>query len=153
MLQCSIHIAPQQPSCLRGVRQRRNKENSVAKLGNTIATLARYRRQWAATLQTVAGPRAPRENASLVPDHLKEVTGFGSNPGALRMFTHVPAKFASPRSLAVVLHGCTQSAARYDVGAGWSTLADRYGFALLLPEQTAANNPKTCFNWFLPGDT
>ena len=24
---------------------------------------------------------------------------------------------------------------------------------LLLPEQTQANNPKTCFNWFLPGDT
>jgi feruloyl esterase len=53
----------------------------------------------------------------------------------------------------VVLHGCTQSAAGYDLGAGWSTLADRYGFVLLLPEQTAANNPKTCFNWFLPGDT
>jgi len=125
----------------------------VAKLGNTIATLARYRRQWAATLQTVAGPRARPEHASVVPDHLKEVTGFGSNPGALRMFTHVPAKFASPRSLVVVLHGCTQSAVSYDIGAGWSTLADRHGFALLLPEQTAANNPKTCFNWFQPGDT
>ena len=40
----------------------------------------------------------------------------------------------------------------YDLGAGWSTLAERYGFVLLLPEQTPANNPKTCFNWFLPGD-
>jgi feruloyl esterase len=125
----------------------------VRKLGNTIATLARYRRQWAATLQTVAGPRARRQHASVVPGHLKEVTGFGSNPGALRMFTYAPAKFASSRSLVLVLHGCTQSAASYDLGAGWSTLADRYGFALLLPEQTPANNPKTCFNWFLPGDT
>jgi feruloyl esterase len=53
----------------------------------------------------------------------------------------------------VVLHGCTQSAGRYDLGAGWSTLAQRHGFVLLLPEQTPANNPKTCFNWFLPGDT
>ena len=26
------------------------------------------------------------------------------------------------------------------------------GFVLLFPEQTQANNPKTCFNWFLPGD-
>ena len=120
-------------------------------LGKTIASLARYRRQWAATLQTVAGPRARR--ASAIPDHLKEVTGFGSNPGALRMFTYVPAKFASSRALVVVLHGCTQSAADYDLGAGWSTLADRYGFALLLPEQTPANNPKTCFNWFLAADT
>ena len=24
---------------------------------------------------------------------------------------------------------------------------------LLLPEQTAANNPKSCFNWFVPNDT
>ena len=37
-------------------------------------------------------------------------------------------------------------------GAGWSTLADRYGFALLMPEQQRSNNPNGCFNWFLPGD-
>ena len=83
-------------------------------------------------------------------DHLTELTGFGSNPGALRMFTYVPKKLESSPALVVVLHGCTQSAASYDLGAGWSTLAERYGFVLLLPEQTAANNPKTCFNWFLP---
>ena len=122
-------------------------------LGQTIASLARYRRQWAATLQTVAGPRVQRGHTSVAPDHLKEMTGFGSNPGALRMFTHVPAKLASAPALVVVLHGCTQTAAGYDLGAGWSALADRYGFVLLLPEQTPANNPKTCFNWFLPGDT
>jgi poly(hydroxyalkanoate) depolymerase family esterase len=125
----------------------------VRTLGKTIASLARYRRQWAATLQTVSGPRARQGHASLIPGRLKEVTGFGPNPGALRMFSYLPAKLASSRPLVVVLHGCTQSAASYDVGAGWSTLADRYGFALLLPEQTPANNPKTCFNWFLPGDT
>jgi feruloyl esterase len=49
-----------------------------------------------------------------------------------------------------VLHGCTQTAAAYDLGAGWSTLADRYGFALLLPEQQRSNNPNGCFNWFKP---
>src|SRR5207237_6254007 len=37
-----------------------------------------------------------------------------------------------------------------DLGAGWSTLADRYGFALLLPEQQRSNNPNGCFNWFQP---
>ena len=85
--------------------------------------------------------------------HLNEEKGFGSNPGALRMFTYLPANLESSTPLVVVLHGCTQSAAAYDLGAGWSTLADRFGFALLLPEQTPANNPKTCFNWFLPGDS
>jgi len=33
-----------------------------------------------------------------------------------------------------------QTAAGYDWGAGWSTLAKRYGFALLMPEQPASNN-------------
>jgi len=68
------------------------------------------------------------------------------------MFTYVPKKLVRSSALVVVLHGCTQSAASYDVGAGWSTLAERYGFLLLLPEQTPKNNPKTCFNWFLPDD-
>src|SRR6185312_7450197 len=84
---------------------------------------------------------------------LREICGFGSNPGALRMFTYLPAGLADQSALVVVLHGCAQTAASYDYGAGWSTLADRYGFALLLPEQQRANNATGCFNWFQPGDT
>jgi poly(hydroxyalkanoate) depolymerase family esterase len=55
--------------------------------------------------------------------------------------------------LVVALHGCTQTAADYDHGSGWTRLADRYGFAVLFPEQQRANNPNNCFNWFLPSDT
>jgi poly(hydroxyalkanoate) depolymerase family esterase len=119
----------------------------LRKLGPTISTLARYRRHWSTLLQTTQAKQgAPARN------HLTEVIGFGANPGALRMFTYTPAKLAASPALVVVLHGCTQSAASYDLGAGWSTLAERHGFMLLLPEQAAENNPKTCFNWFLPGD-
>jgi poly(hydroxyalkanoate) depolymerase family esterase len=53
----------------------------------------------------------------------------------------------------VVLHGCGQDAAGYDHGAGWSTLAKRFGFALLMPQQQEINNANTCFNWFNPDDT
>ena len=81
---------------------------------------------------------------------LRETRDFGSNPGNLRMMRYLPPALADHPALVVVLHGCTQSAAGYDVGAGWSTLADRYGFALLLPEQQRSNNPNGCFNWFLP---
>ena len=84
---------------------------------------------------------------------LKEITGFGSNPGALRMFAFVPEHLQQAPALVVVLHGCGQTAAGYDLGAGWSTLAKRYGFALLMPEQQASNNANTCFNWFNPEDT
>jgi len=123
----------------------------VRKLGQTISALARYRRHWSTLLQSTQASRRARA-PSATADHLTELTGFGSNPGALRMFTYVPKRPRPSPALVVVLHGCTQSAASYDLGAGWSTLAERYGFILLLPEQTPANNPKTCFNWFLPGD-
>src|SRR6185436_18234777 len=128
---------------------RPREEQRVRKLGQTIAALARHRRHWSTLLQSTAAKRGPDAAAT----HLTELTGFGSNPGALRMFTYVPKNLPRSPAMVVVLHGCTQSAASYDLGAGWSTLAERYGFVLLLPEQTPANNPKTCFNWFLPGDT
>src|SRR6188508_533115 len=83
---------------------------------------------------------------------LREILGFGSNPGNLRMFDYRPSNLADSPALVVVLHVCTQSAAGYDLGAGWSTLADRFGFALLLPEQQRSNNPNGCFNWFQSGD-
>lgn len=121
----------------------------MRKLGKTISALRNYRSHWSTLLQSTANHGgAPAGGAP----HLTELTNFGSNPGALRMFTYVPKNLGPSPALVVVLHGCTQSAASYDVGAGWSTLADKYGFVLLFPEQTQANNPKTCFNWFLPGD-
>lgn len=84
---------------------------------------------------------------------LVETAGFGSNPGALRMFSFVPKNLQEPPALVVVLHGCGQTAAGYDLGAGWSTLAKHYGFALLMPEQQTSNNGRACFNWFNPEDT
>ncbi len=85
--------------------------------------------------------------------HLGRTVAFGSNPGALTMLSHVPARLAGPAPLVVVLHGCTQTAVVYDLASGWSELADRCGFAVLYPEQSPANNPKRCFNWFQPADT
>jgi poly(hydroxyalkanoate) depolymerase family esterase len=84
---------------------------------------------------------------------LAEVTGFGANPGDLRMFSYLPDDLQPRPALVVVLHGCGQTAAGYDLGAGWSTLAKRYGFALLMPEQQPSNNTQGCFNWFNPEDT
>ena len=86
-------------------------------------------------------------------DHLADLGDFGPNPGALGARVYVPDGLSRGAALVVVLHGCTQSAAGYDHGAGWSTLADAHGFALLFPEQRRANNAQNCFNWFLPGDT
>ena len=107
-------------------------------LSDTIARLT--------ALRSLPGGGTP------APDRLSDLTTFGSNPGALRARTYVPKGLKDGAPLVVVLHGCTQNAAGYDAGSGWSQLADRHGFALLFPEQTRANNPNLCFNWFQPED-
>jgi poly(hydroxyalkanoate) depolymerase family esterase len=107
---------------------------------------------WDKMLQAAARMKNAGAHVGPRQDHLHEVRDFGANPGALRMFVHLPPRVTRGSALVVVLHGCSQSAADYDLGAGWSTLADRFGFCLLLPEQQAANNPNRCFNWFQPGD-
>ncbi|MBV9305260.1 MAG: PHB depolymerase family esterase, partial [Acidobacteriaceae bacterium] len=86
-------------------------------------------------------------------DGLKELLHFGANPGALGGKTYIPEQLPSNPPLVVILHGCTQTAAGYDHGSGWSRLAERYKIALLYPEQQRSNNSNLCFNWFLPQDT
>jgi poly(hydroxyalkanoate) depolymerase family esterase len=86
------------------------------------------------------------------PTRLRELTGFGANPGNLRMFSYAPEDLPPHAPLVIALHGCTQTADEYDHGTGWSSLADRLGFAVVYPQQQPANNPKNCFSWFLPGD-
>jgi poly(hydroxyalkanoate) depolymerase family esterase len=83
---------------------------------------------------------------------LQEVTGFGTNPGALRMFRYDPDGLPAGRPVVVALHGCTQDAAGYGTGSGWIQLADRWGFSVVLPQQTTANNASSCFDWFQSGD-
>ena len=115
-------------------------------LGTTISNFAQQRRQWETLLRSMPRTQSRTRDFDPVVDRLTEVKGFDSNPGSLRMFEYVPTD--PEPALVVVLHGCTQTAASYDFGAGWSTLADRHGFVLLLPEQQRANNVNNCFNWF-----
>ena len=108
-----------------------------------LSDLTRMQRRWSALMT----------NTEFGDGSLTEVDGFGSNPGDLRMLTFVPAALGAKAPLVVVLHGCGQTASGYDAGTGWSDLAERHGFAVLLPEQRRSNNAHTCFNWFEPGDT
>jgi len=123
----------------------------MQRLGKMIQQMGRYRRQWETVMEASGAATAPLRMPD-APSRLTEIAGFGSNPGNLRMLTYVPDNITPSPALVVVLHGCTQNAAGYDHGSGWSALADRYGFVLLYAEQQEANNPKRCFNWFQPGD-
>ena len=111
----------------------------MRRLGMTLARLKALSDQAAAPL--------PMASARLRP-----LGNFGSNPGALDAWSFVPAS-DGPIPLVVVLHGCTQNAAGYDRGSGWSELAERHGFAVLYPEQRRANNPNACFSWFQSADS
>ncbi|MET8544390.1 PHB depolymerase family esterase [Kitasatospora sp. NPDC004799] len=79
---------------------------------------------------------------------LTQVTGFGSNPGNLAMYTYAPDGLAAGRPLVIALHGCLQSAADYHGHSGWAQFADRYGFALVYPQTNSTNNALSCFRWF-----
>lgn len=103
-------------------------------ISDTIERLARFRAR-----PTGSTPKSTR---------LSRLKVTGANPGELDGWYQVPELPEAPPALVVVLHGCTQTAARYDDGSSWSELADEYGFAVLFPEQSRQNNPNLCFNWF-----
>jgi len=86
-------------------------------------------------------------------DRLTVLNEFGTDPGSLSASTYIPKNFPKNGPLVVVLHGSTQSAESYDMGSGWSTLADECGIALLFPGQRQINNLISSFNWFKSGDS
>ncbi|MEV4348254.1 PHB depolymerase family esterase [Actinoplanes sp. NPDC049596] len=104
--------------------------------------------RWLLAIALILGLATPARAAA----GLTQVADFGSNPGALRMFSYVPSGLPAGRPLVVALHGCTQNAAGYYTGSGWGKYADLYQAALVVPEQTSANNALSCFNWFTAGD-
>ena len=93
----------------------------------------------------------PRNSASQ--DRLTDLKEFGTDPGSLHAGIYIPKNFSKNGPLVVVLHGSTQSAESYDLGSGWSALADECGIALLYPGQRKSNNPISSFNWFKSGDS
>lgn len=101
----------------------------------------------AATLSTTTAQARP---AVAPAGGLQQVTGFGSNPGNLQMYEYTPAGLPANAPLVVALHGCAQTADAYYTNSGWPELADRWGFDVVFPQTTAANNALSCFSWFDP---
>jgi poly(hydroxyalkanoate) depolymerase family esterase len=117
-----------------------------------LSRLQAFRSKFEGLLASTRKSSARSRVAQARPTRLQELTGFGANPGDLRMFAYAPRRLPSQAPLVVALHGCTQTADEYDHGTGWSSLADHLGFAVVYPQQQPTNNPKNCFSWFLPGD-
>jgi poly(hydroxyalkanoate) depolymerase family esterase len=110
----------------------------MAGLGDTTAMLAKRRRAF--------GSGAANGG------DFDDIKAFGFNPGQLQMLAYTPENLGSGAPIVVALHGCGQGGAEYASRAGWTTLAERHRFAIVAPQQTAANNPNRCFNWFNRAD-
>lgn len=80
---------------------------------------------------------------------------FGANPGELSASYYLPQNNKSNRqslSMVVLLHGCAQQGETLAKQSGLLGLANKHGFALLLPQQGLTNNIKHCFNWYSADD-
>jgi len=62
----------------------------------------------------------------------------------------VPTKPATPTPLVVMLHGCTQTAEDFAGATQMDALAEKEGFVVAYPEQSADTIATRCFQWWEP---
>ncbi|WP_440073183.1 extracellular catalytic domain type 1 short-chain-length polyhydroxyalkanoate depolymerase [Streptosporangium sp. OZ121] len=74
---------------------------------------------------------------------LTEVTGFGANPGNLRMHLYVPDTVQPSPAIVLAMHGCGGSGPGFYSGSEFRTLADRHGFIVIYPSASKKGN---CFD-------
>ncbi|MDQ7808829.1 PHB depolymerase family esterase [Amycolatopsis sp. A133] len=84
---------------------------------------------------------APAAAASLV-----EVTGFGNNPGGMRMHVYVPDTRPANPAIVVAMHGCGGSGPGFYSGSEFASLADRYGFLVIYPSAQQQAGFGKCFD-------
>jgi poly(hydroxyalkanoate) depolymerase family esterase len=78
-----------------------------------------------------------------------------SPPAAGRFINHLAYALYLPANagavgmpLVVMLHGCKQSAEEFAQGTRINLLADRFGFAVLYPEQSKTAHAHGCWRWY-----
>ena len=132
----NLFLAPRL-SKVRATVALRNAGATMRSLSDTLDRLARLK----------PNPSSQARSAKLRPFHMS-----GTNPGNLSAKLFAPSGNPPHSPLVVVLHGCNQTSEGYDSCAGWSSLAEEFGFYVLYPQQQRANNPGLCFNWFWTDD-
>jgi poly(hydroxyalkanoate) depolymerase family esterase len=80
------------------------------------------------------------------------VSSSYSNAAGTRTYKlYVPeCSTVKPMPLIVMLHGCTQDPDDFAAGTGMNWLAEKEGFLVLYPAQSANANGAKCWNWFDP---
>lgn len=77
---------------------------------------------------------------------------YSGPTGSRNYYLYVPKNTGGVDSLPlmVMLHGCTQDAQTLAHDTGMNAVAEKYGFAVVYPEQTSQDNAIKCWNWFKP---
>jgi poly(hydroxyalkanoate) depolymerase family esterase len=121
------------------------------------------------TLRSAAKREAPRPGAResrVRPRAAAWASGswtrsFHSAPAAPgRLVNHLqyglyvpPGTASAPMPLVVMLHGCKQSVDEFAEGTRMNLLADRFGFAVVYPEQSKHVHAHRCWHWYDSSDT
>jgi poly(hydroxyalkanoate) depolymerase family esterase len=100
-------------------------------------------------VERVQDPEPLRRNASSGPVESWSthtcVTPAGSRDYRLFIPAHRPN---APMPLLLMLHGCKQNPDDFAAGTRMNEFAERHGFAVAYPAQTARANGASCWNWF-----
>ncbi|HTH60536.1 MAG TPA: PHB depolymerase family esterase [Paraburkholderia sp.] len=140
---------------LRGLELLTRLPGAAPKKKKTVARKPRAAKSTrTVTAKRATEPRVGRAPSTPLPGHW--IRSFHSAaPLAGRLVNHLsyalylPANAPSPASmpLVVMLHGCKQTAESFAAGTRICRLAERAGFAVLLPEQAKTAHPHRCWHW------
>ncbi|MFS0785073.1 PHB depolymerase family esterase [Shouchella sp. 1P09AA] len=84
------------------------------------------------------------------PQMVEAGTTESGSYGGKRYQLYTPESVSATENapLVVMLHGCTQDANQFAAGTQMNGVADREGFYVLYPEQSAAADMQKCWKWF-----
>jgi poly(hydroxyalkanoate) depolymerase family esterase len=126
---------PTSPVAKPSVKVRKTVTRDVPQRGARESRVRPRAAAWAGGTWTRSFHSAPAAPGSLV-NHLQ----YGLYLPAGKPLKHVP--------LVVMLHGCKQSIDEFAEGTRMNLLADRYGFAVVYPEQSKHAHAHRCWHWY-----
>lgn len=137
-------------------QQSKNKKLLKSLVGKSAAKV-RTRKLQSKRLGISVAPAQSRPDAAIAAPgkwltscHSSTASPSSAGAGArMRYWLYLPDKMpASPLPLVVMLHGCGQTARQFAQGTRMNLLAEKKGFAVLYPQQSARSDPNRCWSWF-----
>ena len=112
--------------------------------GKLIKTTTAIQRVLDTSERSAERARAPKRDSMR--------TSLYNNAAGSRSYSlYLPPRHATQgMPLVVMLHGCKQDPEDFAAGTRMNRLADRLGFAVVYPAQSARANVSRCWNWFQP---